>query len=209
MKNAMRIVIARHMETVDNQRGIILGRQDSPPVESALQHSRQIAALMVYPGTGLVVSSPLGRAVSTAGIFSTILNWEMDIMENFTELSCGKWEGRPRLSVLQPGCPLRRTWHERPGDGESCQSASHRVAEGIRRLKSLDYDTILIVGHAAVNQVFLRIWLSLTPAEALTIQHPHDLLYQVDPPSDRLSGDWHVFWTHRSGAAGEGLWLRK
>lgn len=197
----MRLLIARHAQTQANREMIILGRRDSPPTKAGLIQCRKLAALMHPEGTGIIISSPLGRATATAGIFAAASGWSMEAMDNLTELSCGEWEGQPRLSVLPPGRPLRLTWADTPGGGESYTEAAKRVKKAIHRLKQLPYDHILVVGHAAVNQVFLKILLSLDPQESLAIQHPHDLLYKIE--------SLRVSWLNSTGATGEGLLIKK
>jgi len=198
----MRLFIARHAETMANRKMIILGRRDSPPTTGGLTQCRKLASLINNNGGGgIVLSSPLGRAVSTAVIFAAATGWTTAIMDGLTELSCGEWEGRTRLSVLPPGRPLRSTWTDTPGGGESCAGAAARVEEVIRQLRRSTQENILVIGHAAVNQVFLKIWLSLDPQEALAVQHPHDLLYEIE--------NLHVSWLNSAGARGEGLVIKK
>jgi len=200
-KKIMKLFIGRHMETVANEKKIILGRRDSPPTETGMDSCRKLAALAPLTGTGIVLSSPLGRAVATAVIFAAATGWTTVRMDGLTELSCGEWEGRTRLSVLPPGRPLRSTWTDSPGGGESCAVAATRVAEVIHHLRRSTHENILIIGHAAVNQVFLKIWLSLEPHEALAVQHPHNLLYEIE--------NQRVVWLDSAGAAGEGLVIKK
>ncbi len=79
------------------------------------------------------------------------------------ELKCGRWEGRKRREVLS-GEIMRATWHDRPPGGESYSDAEVRVGSFIRELNSSDYsDSILVVGHAGINRVFLKLWLGLAP----------------------------------------------
>jgi len=197
----MRLIIARHMETVANRNGIILGCLDSPPTEAGLDSCHKLAALTRREGTGIVLASPLGRAVATAEIFAIVAGWQVVKMDGLAELSCGEWEGRPRLSLLPPGRPLRSTWTDAPGGGESCAGAASRVEEVIHHLRRSTQENILVIGHAAVNQVFLKIWLSLDPQEALAVQHPHDLLYEIE--------NLHVSWLNSAGVKGEGLVIKR
>ena len=39
---------------------------------------------------------------------------------------------------------------------------------------------ILVVGHASVNRVFLKLWLSLDPECAMRINSPHDTIYLIE-----------------------------
>lgn len=197
----MRLFVARHMETIANRKGMILGCGDSPPTRTGYAHCGRLASLLSDAGEGIIFSSPLGRALLTADRFAAVTGWKTVPSEALRELSCGGWEGLPRSAVLQPGQPLRSTWDDAPGGGESCASAAHRVEELVHRLRRQAFDNILVVGHAAVNQVFLKLWLSLDIREALAIQHPHDLLYEIDAA--------RVSWRNSSGATGEGVLIKR
>jgi broad specificity phosphatase PhoE len=197
----MRLFVARHMETIANRKGMILGRGDSPPTRNGYAHCNRLASSLRDAGEGIIFSSPLGRALLTAERFVATTGWTTVPAEGLMELSCGAWEGQPRLSVLQPEQPLRSTWDDAPGGGESCAKAAQRVEDLVHRLRRQAFDNILVVGHAAVNQVFLKVWLSLDIREALAIQHPHDLLYEIDAA--------HISWRSSSGATGEGLLIKR
>jgi len=193
----MTIHLTRHGETTANRERIILGRRDAPLTEAGLMVVERLAAALTYEGTGIIVSSPLGRAVATADVFAQASCWKVTLMDDLCELSCGQWEGMHRLSVLQERQPLRSTWTDAPPGGESCAVAEERVMGVIRCIKKISRDHVIIVGHAVINQVFLKIWRSLEPQEALAIRHPHDLLYSI--------GVQDIAWMNAAGETGEGL----
>jgi broad specificity phosphatase PhoE len=94
------------------------------------------------------------------------------------ELSCGEWEGRARDSVLGETSLLRTTWTDRPPSGESYQDAELRVASMIEEIRSLpDSRIVMVVAHASVNRVFLKLWRNLDPQVALQLRVPHDRVY--------------------------------
>ena len=97
------------------------------------------------------------------------------------ELSAGQWESKPRNTVLADKPKIRTNWTEKPPGGESYEDGESRVEAFIQKLHNEESSQrILIVGHAAVNQVFLKIWLKLEPEKALQIEIPHDTLYYID-----------------------------
>jgi alpha-ribazole phosphatase/probable phosphoglycerate mutase len=97
-----------------------------------------------------------------------------------SELNCGIWEGRVRKEVLS-GEIMRATWHDGPPGGESYADAELRVGSFIRELNASESsDSILVVGHAGVNRVFLKLWLGLPPEYAVKIHFSHDTLYMLD-----------------------------
>ena len=196
----MNITLARHAQTLANREGIVLGRSDSSITASGQMASAKLAPMIPQTATGMICSSPLGRAVATAQVFAAALGWPVTIMDTLTELSCGAWEGMPRASVMPEGRALRSSWTDSPPGGESCAGAQARVKEAILGLHSLAHENILVVGHAGINQVFLKMLLGLEPEQALKIRHPHDVLYRIEGSV--------VTWLDSSGSSGKGFFRR-
>ena len=178
--NLATIVLARHGETTANRQGIILGQRDYQLTDEGMSMTRKLAALLPETQQGMIVSSPIGRALTSAGIFADQTQWPIQILNGLAELSCGQWEGKFRKTVIPDRQFLRLTWDESPPDGESYQAAETRVAEAIHHIKAIqNHDPILVVGHAAINRVFLKIWLGLNLEQAMKIQFSHDILYAI------------------------------
>ena len=94
------------------------------------------------------------------------------------ELACGEWEGRSKVEVKPDPGLIRDTWDDRPPGGESYRDAEQRVGSFIREIRDqTSFRRILVVGHAGVNRVFLRLWLGLQPQEAVKIRCPHDAVF--------------------------------
>ncbi len=181
--NPPRIILARHGETTANRQGIVLGQQDYPLTVEGLARTRKLAARLPEIRQGMIVSSPIGRALTSAGIFADQTGWPIRVLNGLAELSCGQWEGKPRNAVIPGRRFIRSTWEESPPDGESYRAAETRVTAAIHHIKAiLDHDPILVVGHAAVNRVFLKIWMGLNPKQAMEIQFSHDTLHDIKAP---------------------------
>ena len=76
---------------------------------------------------------------------------------------------------------IRTNWTEKPPGGESYENGESRVGAFIQYLRDeVSSQRILIVGHAAINQVFLKIWLKLEPEQAIRTAFPHDIFYFFD-----------------------------
>ncbi len=193
----MTLYVARHAQTLANEHGLVLGSGDSPLTATGREICAQLAARLAPAGPGVVCTSPLGRAVATAALFAAAFGWPALTLDGLAELSCGGWEGRPRDTVLPPGAALRSGWTDTPPGGESCEAAEARVRDAAARLAALAGGHVLVVGHAAVHQVLLGVLLSLPPAAALTIRHPHDVAYLVH--EDEVS------WVAADGACGRGF----
>jgi broad specificity phosphatase PhoE len=124
-----------------------------------------------------VFSSPLGRALTSAGIYTqekkTIL-----VRPALSELRAGEWELKFRADVA-PGKPhIRPTWWDRPPGGESYADAESRMSQFVEELRAtIPAEPILVVGHAGINRVFLKLWLDLSPDYAVKVDCPHDTAY--------------------------------
>lgn len=199
--NATRIILARHGETVCNREVRLMGRSDSPLTPDGIQIAHEVARLVEQQDVKVIYSSPLGRALSSARIYTKNLGIPIFPEDNMAELACGEWEGKYRFDVKPEPGPLRATWVEKPPGGESYRDAEPRVAAFIKHIKGQTHaSTTLVVGHAGVNRVFLKLWLGLSPEYAVRIRCPHDTVYVL---GDGAS----VQATSLTGSQSEGLLL--
>lgn len=176
--NPATIILARHGETTGNHQQIILGQRDYPLTIDGMATIRKLATILPKNHSGRIISSPLGRALTSARIFADQTGWPIQVLDGLAELSCGQWEGKFRKTVILDRRYLRSTWEEAPPDGESYRDAEARVMTAIYLIHTmLDHDPILVVGHAAVNRVFIKRWMGLSPEQAMNILFCHDELY--------------------------------
>ncbi|MBI5569228.1 MAG: histidine phosphatase family protein [Desulfomonile tiedjei] len=176
-----RIILARHGETFFNRDSRIMGQFDSPLTPEGLAVAGQVGRLLDGEAIAAVYSSPLGRALASAKIYTQSLGLPITPTEAMAELSFGSWEGLLRVVVKPEPGPLRASWDERPPGGESYRDAEARVGAFIKRIEELpETGTIFIVGHAGVNRVFLRLWVGLEPGYAVRLLCPHDTLFILE-----------------------------
>ncbi len=176
-----RIVLARHGQTIFNRDGFIMGLSDSLLTPEGLNTAKQVARLIEEQKIRTVFCSPLGRARTSAEIYTEGMGLPVHIREAMAELCCGEWEGKPRSEVGDGVQLIRKTWLDRPPGGESYSDGETRVAPFIQEITSEDIQyPILVVGHASVNRVFLKLWLSLDPEKAIRINSPHDTIYFIE-----------------------------
>lgn len=159
-----------------------MGRSDSPLTEAGLAGAKALARILKDEAIGTLLSSPLGRAFSTASIYAEALGLPVLKRDGMAELSSGEWEGKARHAAVEGGGLLRNAWEDRPPGGESYRDAEERVRKVITEIRDgLDKRTILVVGHAGINRVFLKLWLDLPPESALQIECLHEMLYCFEP----------------------------
>lgn len=162
-----------------------MGRSDSPLTPEGVAVATQVARLVEQQRIRTVFSSPLGRARLSAEIYTERMGLPILATEAMAELSCGEWEAKSRYEVLEGEELIRKTWLDRPPGGESYSDAETRVARLIQEITSLEIQyPILVVGHAGVNRVFLKLWLSLDSECAIRINCPHDTIYLIKNRQD-------------------------
>lgn len=139
-----------------------------------------MAESMATEGVGVVFSSPLGRAMLTAEIYAGRMGVPLFPRDAMAELSAGDWEARLRSEVLERPDMIRRAWSDRPPGGESYSDGERRVQPFIDELRAVEeWRRILVVGHGAVNRVFLKLWLGLEPDEAMGLPFGHGEVYRL------------------------------
>ncbi len=176
-----RLILARHGETHSNRNGFIMGRSDSPLTPEGVLMVRGVSQLLKAERVRAIFSSILGRAAFTAAIHSEVLGVPVHFRDDLAELSCGTWEGRSRLAVRGEGRLLRSSWTERPPGGESYQDAEIRARRLVQEVATAGIpDTVLLVSHASVSRVYLKIILGLDVERAIRIRFPHDTVYLLE-----------------------------
>lgn len=182
-----------------NRDGFIMGRSDAPLTLRGIETARRLSGLIASEGVERIFTSSLGRAAFTASIYSEALRIPLAFREEMAELACGSWEGRSRADALGASQLIRSTWTARPPGGESFHDAEARVGSMIDEILGREnHGTVLVVAHASVNRVFLKLWLDLDHASALWVRSPHDTIYCIDEGKN-------VRYRSSSGPAGTGL----
>jgi broad specificity phosphatase PhoE len=170
---------------VSNRDSFIMGRSDARLTRQGIDEVKRISRIIGLEGVQHIISSSLGRASLTAAIHSEQLRVPVSFREAIAELSCGSWEGKARAEVISGSGPIRGTWHFRPPGGESYQDAEPRVVSLVTEILGMtDCEAVLVVGHASVNRVFMKLWLDLSPEKAMTIRSPHDTIYVFERRRD-------------------------
>lgn len=174
------LLLCRHGETEWNRSGRIMGQWDSPMTAQGLARIRTLADMLARQGVNRIVASPLGRAALTGCMYSEKLSAPVYFDALLAELSAGAWQGELRTQGTVHGRPFRASWSDRPPGGESYADAEERVARFLAKLRCYHGETILIVGHAGINKVILKMLLNLAPEVAAKMTFPHDIFYRID-----------------------------
>ena len=155
-----RLYLLRHGQTEFNVKKLVQGRCDSPLTDLGRQQAGMAAAWLkahnVVPDK--VVSSPLGRAMDTAGLVATELlgqNVAVEPCEGIIERCYGTFEEGPHdalpTDVWDPGEDLV------PYGGEGSQALQERMVETLTNLISAEnVETLLAVSHGSASRQFIK-----------------------------------------------------
>lgn len=162
MGRVTRIYLARHGRTAWNREEIFRGRTDIPLDELGRRQAHALGQHLARAGIGVVVSSPLSRALETARIACSCWDGRDPRPDPaFTDLSFGEWEGLSRQEVQQRYPELYRRWATDPASvtfpgGESLSLVEERAWPALQSLAQAHAgETILVVTHRVVCKVLL------------------------------------------------------
>lgn len=155
-----KLYLLRHGQTEFNVKKLVQGRCDSPLTDLGRQQAGAAAAWLkahnVVPDK--VVSSPLGRAMDTAGLVATELfgqNAAVEPCEGIIERCYGTFEEGPHdalpTDVWDPGEDLV------PYGGEGSQALQERMVGTLTNLMGAkDTETLLAVSHGSASRQFIK-----------------------------------------------------
>jgi probable phosphoglycerate mutase len=153
------LVLARHGETDWSANGRHTGRTDLPLTENGRRRARVLAGLVSGRSFGLVITSPLRRAVETCELAG--LGGRAERRDDLREWDYGDYEGmttpqihqrRPDWSLWRNGCP----------NGETAADVGARADRVIAEARNTDGDAIAF-GHGHMLRVLGARWAGLPP----------------------------------------------
>src|SRR4051812_19585817 len=96
----VRILLARHGETVFNIEGRWQGQADSPLTERGRAQARELGRALASEPIAAVYSSDLGRAADTARAVAEPHGLKVITDERLREIHVGEWTGKGRAEIL-------------------------------------------------------------------------------------------------------------
>ena len=155
-----RLYLLRHGQTEFNVKKLVQGRCDSPLTDLGRKQAGMAAAWLkahnVVPDK--VVSSPLGRAMATAGLVATELlgpDAAVESCEGIIERCYGTFEEGPHdalpTDVWDPGEDLI------PFGGEGSQALQERMVDTLTNIMGAEgIETLLAVSHGSASRQFIK-----------------------------------------------------
>lgn len=148
-----RIYLVRHGRTALNAAGALRGRSEVPLDEVGIAEAERLGAVLAGKGAGLVVSSPLRRAIETAQPAALQLGLEIRLDARLADRDYGDWAGVRVDEVVEkfgsvdaaPGVEPRGSVVER------AMAALVDASQEADRLGS----PAVVVSHDVVNRLLL------------------------------------------------------
>lgn len=188
----MNLLLVRHGETLWNREGRYQGRTDIPLSELG---RAQVAALGVRLASlpiDLAVSSPLGRARTTAEAILAGRTVSLELDAGLVEISHGDWEGKLASEIELSHAEMFGVWRSRPDrhvpagpNAETLGDVEARAWAVIERVTArlAGNQTALVTAHDAVNRVILCRVLGLSLTRVWTFRQASAALNVLSGPS--------------------------
>ena len=157
----VRILFARHGETVFNVEGRWQGQSDSRLTERGLAQARELARALADEPIAAVYSSDLGRAVDTAAEVAKLHHLAVTTDERLREIDTGAWTGKGRAEITAEFPGGLEAWATQPTSmrlphGETLFEAQTRaLAFFAQRMPAHAAQTVVVISHGAIGQTIL------------------------------------------------------
>jgi probable phosphoglycerate mutase len=177
------IYLVRHGQTVFNRERRIQGHVDSPLTELGVRQARAVGGLLKdlirEPAGWRVVSSPLGRARSTAEIVAGRLGLPVELDDRLKEMSWGDNDGRLRAELEQehPDTFGRSNWAFDVPSGESYDEVCARVGDWLADLPPEPERRVIAVSHGITGRVLRGLYADLGRDGAAQQDVPQDAVF--------------------------------
>jgi broad specificity phosphatase PhoE len=157
----VRILLARHGETVFNVEARWQGQSDSPLNDRGVAQARELGRALADEAIAATYSSDLGRAMATAREVAEPHGLTIQAEPNLREIHVGGWTGLngEEIDARYPG--QRKIWSTSPAtlhlpDGETLHSVQRRALTFFaERMSRHAGQTVVVIGHGALNQAIL------------------------------------------------------
>ncbi len=182
----MDLLLIRHGEIPSNIKKVYAGKSSEKLTEKGLFQAKEVSEEIKNYDVHSLYSSPVFRAVQTAGIIGNTLGINYFTENDFREMELGPWEGLSEDKVAQLYPEEWQTWQNRPADlklsgRETLHSLLMRVLRGLQKIHQAERDkTIVMVTHVAIIRVLL-LWRAKKSLNLYkTIDVPNGKVFEVN-----------------------------
>ena len=183
------LYLIRHGQTEWNLKKRLQGGKDSPLTALGRQQAQAVAVSLKTQPPSLLLSSPLGRARTTAEIIAGALGLTVEEDDRLGELRFGAAEGLTLDEIDRRwpdfrACREDDKWHVRWPEGESYQDAEARISTYVadtldHHAKAVCDAPLAVVAHETINMVLLGRLLDLDPLMVTRLGQPNHVIYRL------------------------------
>jgi probable phosphoglycerate mutase len=157
-----RIILVRHGQTEWNRVERFRGRADVPLNETGLAQAQATGQRVAEEWQPVAVySSPLSRAVKTAGAIAQHFGLSVQIHNGLTDIDYGQWQGLTPDEAKERWPEIHHAWYNLPHTacipgGETLDDLQARGMAAVNELATQHAEqTVVLVGHTVINRVIL------------------------------------------------------
>ena len=160
-------ILVRHGETAWNVDEVFRGRLDVDLNETGVRQAELLAEYLSELEIDAVYSSPLQRALKTAGLIAGYHSLKVNIVHGLIDFNYGEWQGLSHQEVKDRYEELYQEWISRPHrvrmpDGEMLEDVRKRAMVVVDdAVGKCDKGRVVLVSHRVVNKVLVCALLGL------------------------------------------------
>lgn len=155
------LFVIRHGATEWSKNGRHTGRTDLPLLPEGEEQAVQVGRLLHGRPFGLVLVSPLGRALETCTLAGYID--QAEVTDDLLEWDYGDYEGITTRTIRETD-PGWTVWDGAIPGGETVEQVAERADRVIARVRAVDADCA-VFAHGHVLRVLAARWCELDPHE--------------------------------------------
>jgi ribonuclease H / adenosylcobalamin/alpha-ribazole phosphatase len=178
-------LLLRHGQTPMSVQKRYAGRSDVPLTDVGVRQAAAAAKRLAPAGLGVIVTSPLLRAVQTAGEVAAVTGAPVVTDDGFAEADFGAWDGLTFAEVRERWPAEVTAWladpHVAPPGGESFTDVCERVTRALHRvLADRERQKVLIVSHVTPIKTLVAAALGAPPAALYRMHLDVAALCEID-----------------------------
>ncbi|MDR1732742.1 MAG: histidine phosphatase family protein [Synergistaceae bacterium] len=163
-----KILLARHGQTEWNEIRRFQGRTDIPLNEEGRIQARKLAERLASWPVDVVYTSPLERALRTAEAVAARHGKTPVVLDGFTEMNFGSWEGESILTLKRQNPQPLKEWFadpffRLPEGAETWEELRLRVEGALQTILSSPEEHAVIVSHGGIIRALFVVLLKMDP----------------------------------------------
>lgn len=180
------ILLLRHGETFWNREARIQGHMESDLTPLGERQAAAMAGLVAdlvrqEDGDFRLISSPIGRAMQTAGMVADATGLPVEVDPLLAEIACGEWEGKLRADIAHhhPEIFATREWFFGAPGGETFEDVTARAIDWLATLSAEPGRRVIAVSHGVWGRLLRGAYAGLDRQTTLDQDVPQAAVYRL------------------------------